>query len=251
MHQYDCAFCIERKDANAICVKNTQNGESNVVGYVAKEQASILAKPIDANIISLENVCLKEQKDTTFIIAAIVNLLDEDKMEQFKFQILPNLFSTQTNTTEKPNCNMISDKEIKRLAKGIATRDTETASTCPFDILQSRTLPWKNELDGAETSTTWPPSQNILDTFGYGLVDDNQWWQENTGLKPPSMWNVAGALDLLPMIPIASHHKTRASDILDGAVHGVTNVWSDTTLREIRDLIHSPNFWCHRSSGEC
>ena len=83
-------------------MKNTQNGESNVVGYVAKEQASILAKPIDANIISLENVRLKEQKDTTFIIAAIVNLLDEDKMEQFKFQILPNLFSTQTNTTKKP-----------------------------------------------------------------------------------------------------------------------------------------------------
>ncbi|KAL3785984.1 hypothetical protein ACHAW5_005363 [Stephanodiscus triporus] len=232
-------------DENAICAKN---GESNVVGHVAKEQASILAKPMDENINSLENVCLKEQKDTTLTIAAKVNLLDEDQMEQFKFQILPKIFSTQTNTFEKPNLDMINDEEVRRLAKGIIARDTKTALTCPFDILKLHSLPWRNKLDGGEMSTTWPPSQDILDKFGHGIVDDEQWWQENTGLKPQSMWNVTGALDLLPRISLPSHHKTLARDALDGAVHGVTNVWSDATLLEIRDLMQSPNFWCYRSS---
>ena len=199
----------------------------------------------------MDNVRLEEQKDTTPTIATKVNLLDEDQMEQFKFQIIPKIFSTQTNTFEKQNREMINDEEVRRLAKGIIARDTKTASTCPFDILQSRSLPWKNELDGGETSTTWPPSQDILDKFGYGIVDDEQWWQDNTGLKPPSMWNVTGALDLLPRISLPSHHKTLASDALDGAVHGVTNVWSDATLLEIRDLMQSPKFWCYRSSGEC
>lgn len=194
---------------------------------------------------------MKEKNETTLTIAAKVNLLDEEKMEQFKFQILPQIFSTQTISTTKQSSDTVNDMEIQRLVKGIVARDTETASTCPFDILQSHTLPWRNQLDDTGTSTTWPPSQDILDQFGYGLVDDEQWWQEGTGLRPPSMWNVTGALDLLPRIPIASHQKARARDVLDDSVHGVTNVWSDTTLQEIRDFMHSPNFWCYRSSGEC
>ncbi len=81
-------------------------------------------------------------------------------------------------------------------------------------------------------------------------MDDEQWWQENTGLRPLSMRNMTGALDMLPGIPITSHQKTRASDALDDSVHGVTNVWSNATVQEIRDLMHSPNFLCYHSSGE-
>lgn len=193
---------------------------------------------------------MKEQNETTLTLAAKVNLLDEEKMEQFKFQILPQIFSTQSISTMKQNSDTINDVEVQRLVKGVVARDTETASTCPFDILQSDTLPWKTQLDNVGMSTTWPPSQDILDQFGYGSVDDEQWWQESTGLRPPSTWNVTGALDLLPRIPIASHQKTRARDVLDDSVHGVTNVWSDATLQEICDLMHSPNFWCYRSTGE-
>lgn len=62
------------------------------------------------------------------------------------------------------------------------------------------------------------------------------------------MWNVTGALDLLPKISISASQKARAADVLEDAIHGVTNVWSDTTLGEVRHLMESDKFWCYRSS---
>ena len=232
-----------------------KNGKGNTVGYIAKEQALILATPMDTGIIKLDDVRPQEQNDSSLIITAKVNLLnsapDANEMKQFQSQILAKLYSFQNQlkpTVVKQSNDIINDAEVRKLSRSILTRDTDTAKTCPFDILQSQPLSWKNELDG--TDSTWPPSQEILDSLGYGAVDDEQWWQENTGLKPPSMWNVAGALDLLPNIPISVDQKQRARHVLDGAVHGVTNVWSDKTLVEIRDLMHSPKFWVHRSAGK-
>lgn len=235
----------DRKDANAICVKN---GEGNIVGHVAKEQAAILAHPIDENFISLENVSLTQQRDTTLLIAAEVNLLDEEKRVEFQSGILPKVFGIQTDPTEYRKRDIINDETVQKLAQGILHQDDETARTCKFDILQMDHLPWKKNADG--TVATWPPRQDLLDSFGLGKVDDQKWWQENTGLKPPSMWNVTGALDLLPISSVASHQKTRASEVLDDAVHGVTNVWSEKTLKEVSALMHSTDFWCHRGAGE-
>lgn len=225
------------------------------MGHIAKEQALILATPIDTGIISLDNVCLKDQNDSSLIIAAKVNLLnsvpDANELMHFKSRILAKLYNFQNQlkpTVVKQSSDIINDEEVRKLSRPILTRDTDTASTCPFDILQSQPLPWKNDLDGSDSP--WPPSQEILDTFGYGKVNDEQWWQQKTGLKPPSEWNVTGALDLLPNIPISVDQKQRARHVLDGAVHGVTNVWSDETLVEIRDLMHSPKFWVHRSAGK-
>ena len=82
-----------------------------------------------------------------------------------------------------------------------------------------------------------------------GHANDEVWWQENAGLKPPSQWNVAGAIDLLPSLSISRDQKQRARDVLDDAVHGVTNVWSDETLEGLRNLMHSENFWSHRGAG--
>ena len=233
-----------------------KNGKGNIVGHIAKEQALILATPMDTGIIRLDNVCLKDQNDSSLIIAAKVNLLnsvpDVNEMMHFKSQILAKLYNFQNQlkptVVKKQSNDIINDEEVRKLSQKILTRDADTAKTCPFDILQSQPLSWKNEMDGTDSS--WPPSQEILDSFGYGAVDDEQWWKENTGLKPPSMWNVTGALDLLPSIPISVDQKQRARHVLDGAVHGVTNVWSDETLGEIRDLMHSPKFWVYRSAGK-
>lgn len=204
---------------------------------------------MDANIIGLSNVSLKEQKDATLLISVQINLIDEGKMDQFLTVIVPKMISIQTKPTEYPKLDIITDEDVTQLAKGITAQDAKTASTCPFDIIQMNSLPWKKNADGSEA--TWPPNQDFLDELGYGSVDDEKWWQDNTGLKPPSTWNVTGALDLLPNIPISAHQKSRAANVLDDAIHGVTNVWSDATLDEVRDLMLSENFWSFRSSGEC
>ncbi|KAL7528877.1 hypothetical protein ACHAXR_002683 [Thalassiosira sp. AJA248-18] len=236
-------FEWERKDANAICVRN---GEGQIVGHVAKEQAAILSHAIDTNTIGLENVCVKEQREATVLISAEVALRNEEKRVQFQSEILPMLIGIETKPAEFRKYDMINDADVQQLARDITAQDANTASTCSFDILQTKHLPWKKNEDG--TVATWPPSQDFLNNLGYGKVDDKEWWQENTGLKPPAEWNVTGALDLLQKVPIPSHQKTRANDVLDDAVHGVTSVWSDTTLDEMRALMHSPNFWCYRGA---
>jgi len=145
--------------------------------------------------------------------------------------ILPMILGIQTKPTECRKRDIIDDKAVRQLAQGIIDQDGETARTCKYNILHMNPLPWKKNDDG--TAATWPPSKDVLDEFGYGKVDNKTWWQEKTGLNPPSMWNVAGALDLLPKVPIPSHQKTRASEALDGAIHGVANVWSEETLAQI------------------
>ena len=235
-------------DDNAIEVLN---GQGNKLGMIAWEQAATLSQHLDSNTISLDDVTLSEQKDTILVISTTVSLLDKEKKMDFGSTILPRILSQQTKTKSKNyrKEDVITQEAITQLAQGITAQDSETASTCPFDILQCTSMPWKKNADG--TVAVWPPKQDFLNELGYGRVDDEQWWQENTGLKPPSSWNVTGALDLLPNIPgIASHQKTKAADVLDDAIHGVTNVWSDETLNEVRDLMHSDNFWCFRGAGE-
>ena len=60
-----------------------------------------------------------------------------------------------------------------------------------------------------------------------------------------SLWNVEGGIDLLPKLSMSRDQKARAADVLDDAVHGVTNVWSDETLEGMRELMQSENFWSH------
>ena len=242
-------------DTNAICVKN---GEGDIVGHIAKEQAAALAPVLDSNIISLQNVSMKDKRDATLLISADAKLLDETKREHFRTEILPKIIGVKTNPKEYRKLDMINEEAVQQLAQGITAQDAATATTCQFDILQTKNLPWKKNPDGS--AAAWPPSQDYLDSLetkfgganeeGYGKVDDVQWWQEHTGLNPPSMWDVQGALDLLPNVSISSDQKNRASDALDDAVHGVPNAWSEQTLKEIRDLMHAENFWNFRSGGE-
>ena len=76
-----------------------------------------------------------------------------------------------------------------------------------------------------------------------------EWWKHVAGLKPPSKWNVSGALDVLPHLStkLSLHQKRHTKTILDGAIHDVTNVWHEETLAAIRSFIHGSNFWCSRT----
>ena len=49
-----------------------------------------------------------------------------------------------------------------------------------------------------------------------------------------------------PVLLQSRQQVQRACDILDGAIHGVTNVWADQTLEAISDLMHTEHFWLNR-----
>jgi hypothetical protein len=79
-------------------------------------------------------------------------------------------------------------------------------------------------------------------------ANNETWWKSVAGLLPPNQWNVSGALDPLPRIQTtARSQKELASSILDGAIHGVTEVWHPDTLVAIGQLMQEPHFWCRRS----
>lgn len=101
---------------------------------------------------------------------------------------------------------------VEDLSFGITKQDHQNACECKFDVLQTKSLPWKLESDG--TTSQWPPSNDFLTSFGYGNAGDEQWWEENTGLEPPSLWNVSGALDLLPMLSMSSIQKVSVMGVL-------------------------------------
>ena len=233
-------------DENAIAV---YNGTQLQVGHVAKEQALLLASLIDDNTIKLENALVKEQKDTTLSITVDVTLLNEEKRTEFETlyqHILGVTYKAKVHTKRRSSI-IIDEAAIDEYASGITKQDSDTAATCAFDICQQPSLPWKRNEDGSTAS--WPPSPEVLEKMCVGHANDEVWWQENAGLKPPSQWNVAGAIDLLPSLSISRDQKQRARDVLDDAVHGVTNVWSDETLEGLRNLMHSENFWSHRGAG--
>jgi hypothetical protein len=241
-------------DENAIAVYNngTQTQHHGMLGHIAKEQAAILASFMDENTIKLENALVKEQKDTTLQITVDVTLLKEEKRTDFE-TLYQRISGKAKVHPKRSGSTIIDEAAVEEYASGITKQDSETAATCTIDICKLPRLPWKtnNEDDGGSTSTaTWPPSPEVLEKMCVGHANDEEWWQDNAGLKPPSQWNVEGPIDLLPSImSISRDQKERACDVLDDAVHGVTNVWSDETLEGMRDLMHSENFWSHRGAG--
>jgi len=232
-------------DENAIAA---YNGTRQQVGHVAKEQAAILASLMDDNIIKLEGGLVKEQTDTVFSISVEVTLLNEDKRDDFETLYQQISVVTYKAKKQAKRSSIIDEAAVEEYASGITKQDSETAATCTIDICQQPSLPWKKNEDGSAAS--WPPGPEVLEKMCVGHANDEAWWQENAGLRPPSQWNVQGAIDLLPNLPMSRDQKARASDVLDDAVHGVTNVWSDETLVGMRDLMHSENFWSHRGAGE-
>ena len=113
------------------------------------------------------------------------------------------------------------------------------------DFSEVKTLPWKTDDQG--NAVLWPPCNDVMAKFGYGNVDDGEWWGKN-GMNPPTLWIVSGAMDILPNVSVSKHQKQLAKEILNDAIHGVTNIWSDETMNEIGVLMHSAEFWSHRGA---
>jgi hypothetical protein len=276
-------------DENAIAVYRSNNGSNNndensnneaaaasnkvMIGHIAKEQAALLSPLLDTNTIQLDNnsTVLQEEYEKSLWIIVNVQLLDDTKFDEFEVLYNSMMNSTdiagynnrvakaKTTTKKKKMVGSIIDEDaVEEYAFGITKQDEETAATCSIDICKLPSLPWKmknnsrassQEEEEEEEDCYWPPSPNILKKLGVGDANDTVWWQTNGGLKPPSQWNVTGAIDLLPVMSISADQKRRASDVLDDAVHGVTNVWTDETLDEMRNLMHSEKFWSHRGAG--
>ena len=116
----------------------------------------------------------------------------------------------------------------------------------PFDPnVATRVLPVA-EVQAAQAAQ-WPPSGAILARLGMGPKDDAAWWSNIAGLKPPAKWNVTGPHDVMVKLAIFKRHqRDGANAILDGAIHGVTDVWTDDMLDDMRDAMHSKDFWCYR-----
>ena len=115
-----------------------------------------------------------------------------------------------------------------------------------------------NEECKAAMASLWPPSDAILLKLGMGRASDAEWWKK-FGLLPPVDWNVQGPFDLLDSNdkksstrrPVSLQSRTQvqcAASVLDGAIHGVTNVWCKETLQDLRNIMHSSNFWLFRKN---
>lgn len=116
----------------------------------------------------------------------------------------------------------------------------------PYDpAVAARILPTADVADAQ--AAQWPPSDDILKRLGMGPKDDAEWWDKVAGLKPPIEWNMAGAQDAMGKLSTFSRTVTNAAnEILDGAIHGVTGVWTDDMLDLMREAMHSKDFWCYR-----
>jgi hypothetical protein len=104
-------------------------------------------------------------------------------------------------------------------------------------------------LDPAEVQQAqaagWPPPDATLLKLGLGMASDGEWWEAH-GLKPPSEWDLHGALDLLPGVRGQSQANIkRAKQALGGGAHSCLP-WLDETLDAIHALMHEPDFWCKR-----
>lgn len=201
---------------------------------------ALLAPYLDERLISLENITVKEERDFMLIVIAKVRVLDKEKNADIQSAIL-----ALTDSGETDNFDIVNAQVADQLSSGISAQDLNTASQCTLDLSGARPLPWKTSDDGRPL--VWPPSNDAMARLGFGHVDDEEWWQKK-GLNPPIMWNVTGALDLLPHVQVSSHQKLLSRDILNDAIHGVTNIWTDETLNDIRSLMHSSNFWSHRGA---
>ena len=163
--------------------------------------------------------------------------------------------------------------------------DVNDASSSSSTTTTTKIISYE-EKKAATARNSWPPTDEILAKLGLGSGDDTKWWQETAGLLPPCQWHVTGAYDLVgtgtgtgtkisdatarggnkphvasvssgpASVPLSSsgppvllqsrEQVQRTCDVLDGAVHGVTNVWTDQTLEEISDLMHTEHFWLNR-----
>jgi len=255
-------------DPNAIAAK-AENGDTSdnksfhMIGHIRAADAAELAPLMDSGMIHFSSAQIRTCFPSSFHIFAQVASKSHAALlvlEQFQ------------NVVDTTACGT---------SKKISTTAVELATAAPYDTKSLKALPWNPlpktskmnlPLDGdpakmpswykpfdaskwdplteAEIQETrpWPPSDTILLRLGLAPSSDSSWYRNVAGLLPPSQWMVSGALDILPHIQTSSkRQKTMADADLDGAIHGVNNVWHEETLQAIRKFLHQSFFWCQRS----
>lgn len=248
-------------DPHAVLVRLAEDNDKKKIGYIKKEESAMLAALMDRNMIVLfSNVSISTVYRSSFLLRATGYVNSRESLE-----LLDNFRRTvdlDTNTSKK-----------------ITSRDVEQSSKAPYRLSELQPLPWLPFASAASSKTTvpwspthpydaskvtsclamqdinecksnsWPPSDAILVQLGLAPANDTAWWYDTAGLLPPSHWNVTGALDVASKLSsLSSTHKKCAADTLDGAIHGVTNVWHPDTLEAATKFMEEPNFWCRRSS---
>ena len=284
-HDTNAIACFLPPEVNSNEENDSNHGEGDQkngtkIGYVSKKHAAFLAPLLDQilllQIAGTLRVCRCSRKslqvEASFFSRMMTSIPTEldgmirvhDMLEKCNFaesdlwqsysapfrlplpeRLIPWNPKT-TTTTSKTSLksrreNPTEQQQRLELEHGWPIKDSSTTIT-------------EDERKSA-LEASWPPSDKILAKLGLGGVDDEDWWEKTAGLFPPSQWNVTGAYDLVgtkgrtstPPVALESLSQVKhTTNVLDGAIHGVSNVWTPEALQEIRDLIHQANFWLRR-----
>lgn len=244
------------------------------IGHIAKEQAKVLSPYLDAGCLRLDTVVVTG-KDT-----------GNKSWYQLHVSGIAKNIDSMLHQLDAPLFSNVVDID-SFLSKGLARLDLEESKSAHYTIDQlPPPLPWaplpdyerdqepnddssqfgwpwepydrtvaqkflpnREEVEAAQLAK-WPPSDEVLRKLGMGPKDDAEWWDDVAGLRPPVEWDVTGPHDLLDQVSLGGNRtkRQRVAALLDGAVHGVTNVWTDGTLDAMRETMHSKDFWIHRGA---
>ena len=244
------------------------------LGHIAKEQANVLSPYLDAGCLRLDTV--------------VVTGRDPGNKSWYKLRVsgMAKDIPTMLHQLNGPLFSNVVDVD-SFLSKGLAKLDLEESKSAHYSLDQlPPPLPWAplpeyerdqepndessqfgwpwepydpsvaqkflpnvDEVEAAQLAK-WPPSDEVLRKLGMGPKDDAEWWDSVAGLRPPVEWNVTGPHDLLDQVSVGGNRtkRQRVAALLDGAVHGVTNVWTDGTLDAMREAMHSKDFWIYRGA---
>jgi len=248
-------------DSNAIAVHNALNHTQ--IGHITKEDAALLASHVDNGAIKISNASIRKRHKASFQI-----LVEGVASGSSAVMEVVNHFKRRSKVDAESLSQKIAKLDVERSQSASYTLQdleallwnpvpdwkaaTETQSlswaAAPFDTSKFHCPPLTvQEIEVAKTAS-WPPSDDILMRLGMAPPNDEDWWKNVAGLLPPGQWNVSGALDVLPKIQTSARSQRHmASTTLDGAIHGVTDVWHPDTLAAMGQLMQEPNFWCRRS----
>lgn len=233
-------------DANAIAAFR----ENTKVGYVSRNVSSQLAPLLDTGRLSKEGTITKSFEKSFQVSIEGLSKDPDAPFLAFHRTVEQNAADSNTRAekdVERAVAASYTLQELNSLPWTAIPEWTQSSDSLPYPFDASIQNKPPITLQDVKESTSWPPSDDVLLRLGMAPISYKTWWRDVAGLRSPLEWNVSGALDVLPHSSVSSTQKRLASQTLDGAIHGVTNVWHDDTLDDMKRTMHEPDFWCRRS----
>jgi hypothetical protein len=246
-------------DPNAIAA---YDGDKKPLGHICRHAAGILAPLMDAHRIQITQVSIATALDRSFRVKVsgtsdgsdICNVVLDSLCQDSKVQAEETSHTIAKKDVERASTAWYTFADLKALpwAPSPEWKPDSSATTFehwlpdPFDASKFNNPPLS--LLDVNKVKSWPPSDDILLRLGLAPANDDAWWRNVAGLRPPNEWLVAGALDVTPQVSVSQTHKVIAAKTLAGAIHGVNNVWHEDMLRDMQRVMEGPNFWCRRSA---